>query len=118
MKLRTGSRGKHHQAHDRCSADGGAVSRHGYLRVVALGTFDEFRGRARMQTFDVADDDDGLGFDAVDEFGHLVRQSQPPESSWLATLMYFLPASRAMMTASPSGTSPRMLASLTRIGRL
>src|SRR6476660_4612995 len=41
-----------------------------------------------------------------------------PERTWLATLMYFLPASLAAFTAAARVPSPRTLASLISIGKL
>src|SRR5690554_6580484 len=45
-----GAGGEHHKPHDRCSADGVALTRDVDLGVEAFRDLDEARGGARMQT--------------------------------------------------------------------
>src|SRR5579863_1566790 len=118
-------RREHHQAHDRRAADSFAAAHDPHVGVVFFDRLHELGGRARVQSFAVADielADHGalaerslFGSTFAAAFRRLVHF---PVRTRLAMVTYFRPASCAAATASASGHSSRTLASLTSIGRL
>src|SRR5436190_13850316 len=120
----SGRRSEHHQAHDRCSADGLVPAGDANLGVEFFHCLHEFGGGARVQAFLVADDK-GAHHRLCGSrlrLGHagtvLARGVHLPDKTRLAMVTYLRPASCAAATASASGHSSRTLASFTSIGRL
>src|ERR1035441_3422873 len=116
-----GTRGQHHQPHDRGAADAFLTAGHGDSGVELFGGLHEFGRGAGVQALlvddlDLTHDGDGaiLGQSAVRLSGtvHL------PVSTRLAIVQYLRPASWAADPACSSGQVSRTLASLISIGRL
>ncbi len=66
VKLGTRAGRKHHQAHDRGPSDRVPVARDRNCRVIGFRALDEFCRGARVQTLEVADDDDGFRLQTVE----------------------------------------------------
>src|SRR5262249_2101524 len=119
---RPGTGRKHHQSHDRGSADDLMSALDFHLGVELLHRLHELRRGARVQPFFIADLQHAgngrrvrrimAGRKLAGRFGHL------PGRTRLAMVMYLRPESWAAATASVSGHSSLTLASFTSIGRL
>src|SRR6185312_2690096 len=101
---RAGTRGEHHQPHDRAAGNGSAVLRHHDLGVELPGELDEACRRPRMQSAFVANGDRAPDGNRAASAGYVAFDAHPRTSarSCEATLMYLRPASWAPRTALAS----------------
>src|SRR2546430_1597377 len=120
---RAGAGREHHQSHDRGAADALGAPQDPDLGIELLDGLHEFGRGARVQSLLVADFENT--HDSVFAtcrarliIGSAVRVTHLPVRTRLAMVTYLRPASWAAATASWSGHSSRILASLTSIGRL